>query len=51
MTYHIERLSSELGFSKIVRGLRSSDISRESVRIALRGTIALNDWRTLSCLT
>jgi taurine dioxygenase len=36
MTYHIERLSPELGFGKIVRGLRSSDISQESVRTALR---------------
>jgi hypothetical protein len=36
MTYRIEQLSPELGFGKIVRGLRSTDISQESVRIALR---------------
>jgi taurine dioxygenase len=36
MTYHIERLSPQLGFGKIVRGLGSADISQESVRIELR---------------
>lgn len=36
MTYRIEQLSPELGFGKIVRGLRSADIAQESVRSALR---------------
>ena len=36
MTYRIEQLSPELSFGKIVRGLRSADISQESVRTELR---------------
>jgi taurine dioxygenase len=36
MTYRIEQLSPDLGFGKIVRGLRSADISQESVRSQLR---------------
>jgi len=36
MAYHIERLSPDLPFGKIVRGLTSSDIAHESVRNELR---------------
>src|ERR1700722_16321915 len=36
MTYRIEQLSPELGFGKIVRGLQSADIAKESVRTDLR---------------
>jgi alpha-ketoglutarate-dependent taurine dioxygenase len=36
MTYGIEQLSPELGFGKIVRGLQSADIAKESVRAELR---------------
>jgi len=36
MTYHIEQLSPDLGFGKIVRGLRAADIGQESVRSELR---------------
>jgi taurine dioxygenase len=36
MTYRIEQLSPELGFGKIVRGLESADIAKESVRTELR---------------
>lgn len=38
MTYRIEQLSPDLGFGKTVRGLRSADISQESVRGQLRQT-------------
>src|SRR5580698_1768419 len=36
MTYRIEQLSPELSFGKIVRGLQSADIAKESVRTELR---------------
>jgi len=36
MTDPIERLSHELGFGKIVRELRSSDTSQESLHMTLR---------------